>query len=198
MCVLTHIRSLPLSFLPSSLSASSLLRTTSVYGLFLSRIWGEGKVLRRPRRQNETWEGVLKIMWQSEGNPVCVLRYSLATYVLMVAPLRLQYLLICIRRHSNAFETLDTFSPFIVWGHWITKNLRGARVGVPHLSLLMGLMDGQFQQQEIITACQPPPIQILICVYLLPACHKWPQGHVFPCGHRVQMCLCMSNSVCIH
>lgn len=52
-------------------------------------------------------------------------------------------------------------------------------VGRPRSSWPRGLMDGQFQQQEIIAACQPPPIQSLICVCPLPACHKWPQGHAF-------------------
>lgn len=89
--------------------------------------------------QNMRWkegaEMAKKAEWDLRGSlenhvavwvkPACVLRYSLATYVLMAAPLRLQYLPICIRRHSNALETLDTFSPFIVWGHCITKNLRG-------------------------------------------------------------------------
>lgn len=66
-------------------------------------------------------------------------------------------------------------------GHWIIKVLSQANnwVGWHQSSWLPGLMDVQFHQREIITLCQPPPMQTLISVCPQPACHKWPQGHAF-------------------
>lgn len=165
-----------------------------------------GKEVREPGRQTGTWEGALEYQ-KLASECSCVFSLRVWTYALEVLPESAALFMIVCECESQ-WCPCTTYTRERTYATTHLKYVIFFPRSLNHKNLVLGnnwvyrpwssgLMDGQFQQREIITACQPPPIQTLVCVCPLPACYKWPHGHTFlfivpkPGGSK---CVCVDRT----